>query len=587
MQDEGAEAAHGALFHRDQAFMLARQAQDHVGVQRLGEAGVGDGGRDAACGQQVGGFQRFLQTGAQRQDGDRGAFADDAALADLQRGGQFGDLDADAVAARIPERRRAVVDGQGGRDHGGQFRLVGGGHQHHAGQSPHEADVEAAGVGRAVGADQTGAVHGEAHRQGLDRHVVDDLVIAALKEGRIDGADRLHPVGGQTGGEGDGVLLGDADVEGAVGEGLTEQVQPRAGRHGGGDGHDAGVGPGVLDQLGAEDLGVAGGVGDGLGLLARDDVELDHAVILVGAVLSGGVALALLRHDVDQHRTVGDGGGVLQDGDQVLHVVTVDRPDVVEAQLLEEGAADDHAAGVFLGLARRVAEGARHVVDELLPDLADVLIGAARDLLGQIGAHAADGRGDRHVVVVQHHHQLAVGGLRGVVHRLIGHARRHGAVADDGHDAVLLALGVAGGGEAKRRRNRGRGVGRAEGVVFALGPLGEARQAAALTQGADAVATPGQDLVRIALMADVPDQDVLGRLEHMVQGHGQLDHAQRRAEVASGDGDGVDGLGPHVVGQLLQPRDIEPAHVGGNGDGVENGGVGHGDRGPLTQDVIQ
>ena len=41
-------------------------------------------------------------------------------------------------------------------------------------------------MGRAVGADQPGAVDREAHRQALDRDVVDDLVVAALQEGRID-----------------------------------------------------------------------------------------------------------------------------------------------------------------------------------------------------------------------------------------------------------------------------------------------------------------------------------------------------------------------------------------------------------------
>ena len=48
----------------------------------------------------------------------------------------------------------------------------------------------------------------------------------------------------------------------------------------------------------------------------------------------------------------------------------------------------------------------------------------------------------------------------------------------------------------------------AEGVVFALGALGEAGEPAALTQGADAVAPAGQDLVGIGLVADVPDQPV-------------------------------------------------------------------------------
>ena len=49
----------------------------------------------------------------------------------------------------------------------------------------------------------------------------------------------------------------------------------------------------------------------------------------------------------------------------------------------------------------------------------------------------------------------------------------------------------------------------AEGVVLALGALGEAGEAAALPQGSDAVAPAGQDLVRIGLVADVPDEAVL------------------------------------------------------------------------------
>jgi hypothetical protein len=60
-------------------------------------------------------------------------------------------------------------------------------------------------------------------------------------------------------------------------------------------------------------------------------------------------------------------------------------------------------------------------------------------------------------------------------------------------------------------------------------------------------------------VADVPDQDVLGRLEDVVQGDGQFDHAQTGAEMAAGDRDGVDGLGPHLVRQLFQLGDVEPA----------------------------
>ena len=93
-------------------------------------------------------------------------------------------------------------------------------------------------MGRAVGADQAGTVDREAHRQALDRHVVDDLVIAALQEGRIDRAERLVAFGGKTGGEGHRMLLGDADVEGAVGEGLVENVDAGSRRHRRGDADD-------------------------------------------------------------------------------------------------------------------------------------------------------------------------------------------------------------------------------------------------------------------------------------------------------------------------------------------------------------
>ncbi len=90
----------------------------------------------------------------------------------------------------------------------------------------------------------------------------------------------------------------------------------------------------------------------------------------------------------------------------------------------------------------------------------------------------------------------------------------------------------------------------AERVVFALRAAGEAGQAAALAQRADAVAPAGEDLVRIGLVADVPDQPVARRLEHRVQRDGQLDHAERGAEMAAGDGDGVNRLGAQLLGEL-------------------------------------
>ena len=67
-------------------------------------------------------------------------------------------------------------------------------------------------------------------------------------------------------------------------------------------------------------------------------------------------------------------------------------------------------------------------------------------------------------------------------------------------------------------------------IVVALGALGEAGQAAAGAQRADAVAAAGQDLVRIGLVADVPDQAVARRVEDVMDGGGQFDDAEAGAE---------------------------------------------------------
>ena len=429
---------------------------------------------------------------------------------------------------------------------------------------------------RAVRADKARPVDGEAHGQALDRHVVDHLVIAALQEGRVDGAERLHPVSSETGGEGYRVLLGDADVIDPLGEALGHQVNAGAGRHGGGDGDDAVVLLGALQELRPEHLGVGGGVGLGLGLLARDHVEADDAVILVGGVLGGGVALALLRDHVDQHGAVVDLADVLQHLDEVVHVVAVNGADIVEAELLEQGAAGGHAAGVLLGLARGFLQRAGEGVGDGAADAPDGLIGPPRHETGEIGAHAAHRGRDGHIIVVENDRELALGRLDGVVHRLIGHAGAHCSVADHRHDAVGAALMVAGGAEAQSRGDGGRGVRGAEGVVFALRALGEAGQALALAQGADAVAAPGEDLVRIGLVAHVPDQNIVRSFINCVQGDGQLHDAEARAQMAAGHGDGVDGLHPQFVRHLAQLGDGQVAQVGRRGDLIKKGsGRGH------------
>ena len=139
----------------------------------------------------------------------------------------------------------------------------------------------------------------EAHRQLLDGDVVHHLVVSALQEGRIDGGERLEAFGGKPAAERYCVLLGDADIEAAVGKFLLEQIEPRARRHRRGDGDDLVVLARFLDQALGEYFGVLRRAALGFGLRAGGDVELDDAVIFVGRGFRRRIAFALLRHDVN------------------------------------------------------------------------------------------------------------------------------------------------------------------------------------------------------------------------------------------------------------------------------------------------
>ncbi len=183
-------------------------------------------------------LRHSCSAGTERQQRHGRAFAQDAALADLERDAFGRQRHAEAFAARITEGGGAVVDGGRRRDHVHELGLVRRRHDDEARQADEIGDVEGAGVRRAVGADETGAVDGKAHRQPLDGDVVHDLIVGALQERRIDGGERLQALGRQTGGERDGVLLGDADIEGALGELLAEEIEAGAVGHGRGDGDD-------------------------------------------------------------------------------------------------------------------------------------------------------------------------------------------------------------------------------------------------------------------------------------------------------------------------------------------------------------
>ena len=103
--------------------------------------------------------------------------------------------------------------------------------------------------------------------------------------------------------------------------------------------------------------------------------------------------------------------------------------------------------------------------------------------------------------------------------------------------------------------------------------VGEAAQAAALAQGADAVAATGQDLVRIGLVPDVPDDAVVRRVEDVVQRDRQLDHAEPRTEMPAGARHRVDQIGAQFVGDLAQVAFLHRPEISRGLDPIEEGGL--------------
>ena len=156
----------------------------------------------------------------------------------------------------------------------------------------------------AIGADEARAIHRKTHRQALNRYVMDDLVISALQEGRINGREGPHALARESGGKGHRVLLGNSYVEAPLREFLGEFVEAGARWHRPRDRNNPIVARGLVDQCLGIDAGVTGCGGLALGLRARRHIEFDHAVIFVGRRLRRRITVAFLCHHVNEHRAL-------------------------------------------------------------------------------------------------------------------------------------------------------------------------------------------------------------------------------------------------------------------------------------------
>ncbi len=220
--------------------------------------------------------------------------------------------------------------------------LIGGSHHHETGQVCQKSHVKRPCMGRAIGPDEPGPVNRKAHGQALDCHVMHDLIVTALQECGVKRAEGFQAPRGHPCRKGHSMLFGNAHIKAAAREAFGKQVQAGAIGHGGRDRHDLVIGCGLGDQRLGENRSIAGRVGRGLGLHARQHVEFARCMAFVAGGLCRGIALALFGDHMDQHRPFGAGVNRAQNRHKLVQIMPVNRPDIGKAQLFKQGAADGH-----------------------------------------------------------------------------------------------------------------------------------------------------------------------------------------------------------------------------------------------------
>ena len=118
LEHAGAEAAgEHVLLDRHQQLVLGGEALDQPLVERLGEAGVGDGDREVVLGEERGRVERDADAVAVAEQRHPLALAQQLAGADRDLAGAVGQRHALGGAARVAEGDRAVVVGERGAQH--------------------------------------------------------------------------------------------------------------------------------------------------------------------------------------------------------------------------------------------------------------------------------------------------------------------------------------------------------------------------------------------------------------------------------------------------------------------------------------
>ncbi|OPZ85667.1 MAG: hypothetical protein BWY75_02367 [bacterium ADurb.Bin425] len=113
-----------------------------------------------------------------------------------------------------------------------------------------------------------------------------------------------------------------------------------------------------------------------------------------------------------------------------------------------------------------------------------------------------------------------------MVDRFQRHTAGQTTIANHSDNLAVLLEMIAGQGHTYGKRNRCRAVPGNESIMVAFAGADETAQTFELSQTAKFVATPGEHLVHISLVTDIPENEVVGRGEYFMQGDGYLHHPE-------------------------------------------------------------
>ena len=245
---------------------------------------------------------------------------------------------------------------------------------------------------------------------------------------------------------------------------------------------------------------------------------------------------------------------------QLCEIVTVYGSEIVQPQIAEDIARQDARLQPFLNIVGDVIDPAC-VRGDVAEPLLKRRIPRLETLRLQKPRHTADIFADGHVVVVEDDDKrLSARG--GVAESLIRQASRQRPVSDKRDDVVVAALQRSGLRHTVGGRDGGGGMPRDKGVVIRFVRLWKSRDPAPLTECFKPLPPTGDDLVCIALMADVKYDPVPRRIINPVKGDSELHRSEIGGEMSAGAGNPLDLKTAQLLTEHGQLRPTQFFYVG-------------------------